>query len=225
MKFNYLYVTFGILILMLAGCGTSMPNQEESNNGSTTQKEEINDEGSSEEQSTEEEDSTTKDDTENSDTIIRLLENNLVYSLNGESKEETAFLKHSDNQGYSMYILPDYELTAEEPNKDVVILKSNGDIFMRIESFSSYVDWSQVENTAIEQLKAVSANVEEINVPEREFFLDSKAYETRLNGDVVTAYLIKNSEGQLKLTTFTKDNADHRDTFLVMAETILNEAK
>lgn len=210
---------------MLAGCGTSAPTQEESNNGSTTQKQEINDEGTSEEQSTKEEDSTTNDETESSDTIIRLLENNLVYSLNGESKEETAFLKHSDNQGYSMYILPDYELTAEEPNKDVVIQKNNGDIFMRIESFSSDVDYSQMENTAIEQLKAVSADVEEINVPEREFFLDSKAYETRLNGDVVTAYLIKNSEGLLKLTTFTKENADHRDPFLAMAETILNEAK
>lgn len=225
MKLNYLYTSFGILLLLLAGCGTSLQNQGEESNGSTTQKEEKIDEESSKEQSTKEENSTSKDETDNSDTRIRLMENNLVYSIDGQSKEETAFLKHSNNQGYSLYILPDYELTAEEPNKDVVILKSDGDIFMRIELFPSSVEWSQMETTAIEQLKAVSPDVKEIKVPEREFFLDSKAYETMLNGDIVTAYLIKNSEGLIKLTTFTKENVDHRDPFLVMAETIINEAK
>jgi hypothetical protein len=32
-------------------------------------------------------------------------------------------------------------------------------------------------------------------------------------------------EGVIKLTSFTKESADHRDSFIKMAETIVNEAK
>ena len=44
----------------------------------------------------------------------------ISYSYNGESEEETAIWTKSDNQAFGLYILPTYELTAEEPNKDIL---------------------------------------------------------------------------------------------------------
>jgi hypothetical protein len=218
MKNTNLYIAIGLLSMALTACGTSDQVQEEAKNGTSPQKEEV----------IVEEDIVQEDpneETDSSDSMIRLLENKLSYTLNGETKEETAFLKHSDNQGYSMYILPDYELTAEEPNKDVVMLTSNGEIFMRIELFSKDVNWDTTAQTAVEQLQAVSSEVTELPPPTGEFFENSKVYEANNNGDVITSYLVKNSEGVIKLTVFTKDTADYRDSFIKMAETILNEAK
>ena len=39
----------------------------------------------------------------------------LTYSYNGNSVEETAHWIKSDNQAFGLYVLPTYELTAEEP--------------------------------------------------------------------------------------------------------------
>jgi hypothetical protein len=218
MKNTNLYIVIGLLSMALTACGTADQVQEEAKNGTSPQKEEV-----IVEEDIVQEDS--NEETDSSDSMIRLLENKLSYTLNGETKEETAFLKHSDNQGYSIYILPEYELTAEEPNKDVVILTSNGEIFMRIELLSKDVNWDTTVQTAVEQLQAVSSEVTELPPPKEEFFENSKVYEAKENEDVITSYLVKNSEGVIKLTLFTKDTADYRDSFIKMAETILNEAK
>ncbi|MFC0477256.1 hypothetical protein ACFFHF_18820 [Robertmurraya beringensis] len=218
MKFINLYITIGLLAAVLTACGTGETSLEEAKNGTSPQQENVEPEKDSLQEDNNEE-------TDPSDTMIRLLENNLTYTLNGETKEQTAFLKHSDNQGYSMYILPDYELTAEEPNKDVVMLSNDGEIFMRVELLPKDVDWDSTEQTAVEQLQAVASEVNEINPPELEFFANSKVYEARINEEVITSYLVKNNEGVIKLTSFTKESLDYRDSFIKMAETIVNEAK
>ena len=46
----------------------------------------------------------------------------ITYSYNGESKQENAIWTKSDNQAFGLYILPTYELSAEEPNKDRTII-------------------------------------------------------------------------------------------------------
>lgn len=213
-----LYITIGILAAVLTACGTGETSLEEAQNGTTPEQENVE----SEEESLQEE---SNEETDPSDTMIRLLENKLSFTLNGETKEETAFLKHSDNQGYSMYILPEYELTAEEPDKDVVMLTNNGEIFMRIELLSEDVDWNATEQTAVEQLQAVADEVNEVTPPKLDFFTNSKIYEAKINGEVITSYLVNNNEGVIKLTLFTKESADHRDSFIKMAETIVNESK
>ncbi len=218
MKCINLYITIGLLAAVLTACGTGETSLEEAKNGTSPQQENVE----TEEDSFQEENN---EETDSSDTKIRLLEHNLTFTLNGETKEQTAFLKHSDNQGYSMYILPDFELTAEEPNKDVVMHSNNGEIFMRIEILPKDVDWDSTEQTAVEQLQAVASEVNEIKPPELEFFADCKVYEARVNEEVITSYLVKNNEGVIKLTSFSKESLDYRDSFIKMAETIVNEAK
>ncbi|MGG7618647.1 hypothetical protein ACVBAX_04635 [Robertmurraya sp. GLU-23] len=216
MKFINMYITIGILAAVLTACGTGETSLEEAKNGTSSEQGNIE----PEEEPIQEENN---EETDPSDTMIRLLENKLTFTLNGETKEETAFLKHSDNQGYSMYVLPEYELTAEEPNKDVVMLSNDGEIFMRVELLPEDVDWDATEQTAIDQLQAVSAEVNEVTPPKLEFFANSKVYEAKINGEVITSYLVNNNEGVIKLTSFTKESADHRDSFIKMAETIVNE--
>lgn len=218
MKFINLYISIGILTAVLTACGTGETSLEEAKNGTSPEQENVE----PEEQPLQEDNN---EETTQSDAMIRLLENKLSFTVNGETKEETAFLKHSDNQGYSMYILPEYELTAEEPNKDVVMLTDDGEIFMRVELLTEDVDWKATEQTAVEQLQAVATKVNEVTPPKLDFFANSKVYEAKINGEVITSYLVKNNEGIIKLTSFTKDSDDHRDSFIKMAETIVNEAK
>lgn len=162
-------------------------------------------------------------DTTKDESIIRILEQNLKYSINGEEKEKTAFLKHNDNQNYSMYVLPEYELTAEEPNKDVLFWSEDDSIFMRIELLPADANWEAVLENTKAQLSAVNQEIIEIEVPEDPFFKGASALEATAENDTVTAYLIKGENQLLKLTLFTKETADHKQAFIEMAKTIISK--
>ncbi|WP_226087262.1 hypothetical protein [Mesobacillus sp. S13] len=161
----------------------------------------------------------------NEEGLIRIMEQNIAYTLDGEQKEQTAFLKHNDNQNYSMYVLPEYELSAEEPNKDVLMWTEDDSVFMRIELLPNDAEWSIVEENSKAQLAAVGPEVKEAQTPEDPFFSNTWARETQSGSDIVTTYLIKDDEQPLKLTLFTKEGADHRSAFLEMAKTIMKEDK
>lgn len=161
----------------------------------------------------------------NEGSIIRIMEQNLKYKVNGEQKEQTAFLKYNDNQHYSMYVLPEYELTAEEPNKDVLFLTEDDSVFMRIELLPDDVEWPSVEENSKAQLAAVNPEVKETELPADPFFDNAWAMETKLETEIVTTYLIKNEQQPLKITMYTKEKADHRDAFIEMSKTILKENK
>jgi hypothetical protein len=134
-------------------------------------------------------------------------------------------LKYNDNQHYSMYVLPEYELTAEEPNKDVLFWSNDDSVFMRIELLPADIDWSMMEENTKAQLTAVGPEVKDAEIPDDPFFENAWGMETKSGTETVTAYLIKNEKQPLKLTLFTKDNADHKDAFLEMGKTINKENK
>lgn len=157
--------------------------------------------------------------------VVRILEQNVSYEVNGEQKEDTAFLKYNDNQNYSMYVLPDYELTGEEPNKDVLYWTNDDSVFMRIELLPADIDWAMMEENTKAQLTAVGPDVKEADIPEDPFFENAWAMETKSGSESVTSYLIKNEKQPIKLTLFTKDNADHKNAFLEMGKTIQKENK
>ncbi|MEW8986277.1 MAG: hypothetical protein AB2401_04600 [Bacillus sp. (in: firmicutes)] len=161
----------------------------------------------------------------NEEGLIRIMEQNISYTVGGEQKEQTAFLKYNDNQNYSMYVLPEYELTAEEPNKDVLMWTEDDSVFMRIELLPADAEWSLVEENSKAQLAAVGPEVKEVQTPEDPFFNNAWAMETQSGSDIVTTYIIKDEVQPLKLTLFTKDGADHRSAFLEMAQTIMKENK
>ena len=79
--------------LLLSGCGTTTDDKTAEPQEDTVKEE--NTTGSTN-GATESSEGTKK---------VRLMEQNLQYTINGEAKEETAFLKNSDNQPFSLYVL------------------------------------------------------------------------------------------------------------------------
>lgn len=208
----------GLSAVFMAGCGSSDGNDSADKAAKPAAATENKDK---EQEKIEQEQS----DKNNEDGIIRILEQNLQYKVNGEQKEQTGFLKYNDNQNYSMYVLPEYELTAEEPNKDVLFWSEDDSVFMRIELLPADVEWQLVEENSKAQLTAVNPEVNETEIPEDPFFANAWAMETKSGAEVVTSYLIKDEKQPLKLTLFTKENADHKDAFIEMSKTILKENK
>ncbi|KRF67949.1 hypothetical protein ASG99_00260 [Bacillus sp. Soil768D1] len=150
---------------------------------------------------------------------VRLMEQNLQYTSNGEAKEETAFLKNSDNQPFSLYVLQQYKLSAEEPGKDIVFLTTDDSIFMRIELLTGDVNWDEVEENVQTQLKSLSETIEDpaLDVD------NGSGFEVVRGDDVITSILLKGEKSPVRLTMFTKRNQDYRDAFLEMAKTLMRK--
>lgn len=221
-------------IFLVVGCGTSEKNQ--SATGSSPNKDKQEDSGEKEkddqtinldEKSEADESDTAKEAEQDAEKKpdsekIRILEQNLTYQVgNGDAKEDTAFLKESDIQDYSLFILPAYEFTGEEPGKDVVYYKENGNHFMRIEILPSGTQKEDAITTIKEQLKTVNETVNELEIKEGYSWLnDAVILESKNNEDKISAYLFEKDNSLVKLMIFSKVNEDHEDPFLKMAETI-----
>ncbi|WP_080846820.1 hypothetical protein [Cytobacillus gottheilii] len=229
LKLLFMSVLFALL---LAGCGTA-DQAEETENSSADQNTET-EESQDQTDRTQGEENQTPDPSEadepmengdenDSDQMIRLMEQNLQYEQDGEMKEETAFLKNSDNMNYSLYVLPDYELTGEEPNKDVLFFKEDDHHFMRIELIPEGQDEDMLEENTIAQLEAVSEDVQSIDPPQGEAFQNTKGFTADNGEDAVAAYIIHNDQADVKISIFSKTGAQHQDAFLKMAATIMEE--
>ena len=231
------FTLIGFLILLLAACGTSN-NQDNTieNEKNTQQTSDTNDQqnelviGEQKSNTETEQEHTSKaspDPNEQTtkkeevESKTRTSEQPITYTLNGETKKETAQLTKSDNQSFSLYVLPNYELTAEEPYKDLLFLSEDDTNSMRIEILPADTDLDSLKANTMAQLQVVNETVQTIDPPNDEMLQDATIMEASNNdGEVVTAYLINQKESIIKLTLFTKKQADYRDAFIQMAKTI-----
>jgi hypothetical protein len=162
-------------------------------------------------------------DTQNMIRLVRILEQNLSYEMNNETHQKTAFLKYNDNQNYSMYVLPDYDLIVEEPAKDLLYFSKNKAISMRIELLSENIDWNLLKKSTYAELNSLyKTNPVETSLTDH-FFEDSAMYEIHSGDDIVATYFINDPDIKLKLTMNSKTKEDHRDAFFQMAKTIMKE--
>ncbi len=87
--------------------------------------------------------------------------NSITYTTNNVQKTEETTTVNSNEQQYSIQILPNFTLTAEEPGKDMLYLTEDDSISMRIE-YMSVNDTSfenLVKNTE-EMMSVVNENVQ-----------------------------------------------------------------
>ncbi|MBS4217947.1 hypothetical protein KHA96_06375 [Bacillus sp. FJAT-49711] len=218
-----------LAMLLLVACGTTGREEANLTNGSGAggnqekndapkKEEKAADEIEKEEPEAESDDSVEEEDTSQK---IRLFEMNLTYSINEKTKEDTAFLRSSDNQDYSLYVLPEFELTGEEPNKDVLYLKENDRHFMRIELLPNESNIDEAVQTIKDQLTAVNSNVKQLKAEDSQKWLENAhIFQAENNEERVTAYIINKGDFILKLSIFTKIEDNYIDPFLKMAETI-----
>ncbi|MFS0762958.1 hypothetical protein [Peribacillus phoenicis] len=192
-------VTFAAFLL--TGCGTTTDeNADEPQEGSVKEGNESN---------------TSQGDNRNNK--VRLMEQNLQYSINGEAKEKTAFLKKSDNQPFSLYVLQQFRLSAEEPGKDIVFLTEDDSIYMRIELLKTDVNWDEVEKNVQSQLESISETIRDPSLD----IESGTGFEVESGDDVITSILLKDEKAPVRLTMFTKKDRDYRDAFLEMAKTLM----
>ena len=117
--------------------------------------------------------------------------------------------------------MPNFELTAEEPYKDLLFLSENDAISMRIEILPADTDLESLKTNTLTQLQVVNETVQTLNPPNDAFLQNATIMESsNNNGEVVTAYLIDQKDAVIKLTLFTTDQSDYRDAFIQMAKTI-----
>ncbi|MDM5223959.1 hypothetical protein QUF86_25130 [Peribacillus sp. NJ11] len=148
---------------------------------------------------------------------VRLMEQNLQYISNGKAIEKTAFLKRSDNQPFSLYVLQQFKLSAEEPGKDIVFLTEDDSIYMRIELLTADVNWDEVEKNIHAQLKSLSDTIVDPALDVE----NGMGFEVKSGDDVITSILLKDEKTPVRLTMFTKKDKDYRDAFLQMAKTLM----
>ena len=144
----------------------------------------------------------------------------ISYSYNGESKQESAIWTKSDNQAFGLYVLPTYELSAEEPNKDVLFHKENDLHFMRIEILPGDSDQNSLKENTLAQLQAVNEDVQTLSPETDEFFQNATILQAKKDSEIVTAYLIEQGDKIIKLTIFTNEQENHQDAFLQMAKNL-----
>ncbi|MBT2649472.1 hypothetical protein J7E52_22675 [Bacillus sp. ISL-34] len=154
---------------------------------------------------------------DNRNNKVRLMEQNLQYSINGKVKEKTAFLKKSDNQPFSLYVLQQFRLSAEEPGKDIVFLTEDDSIYMRIELLKADVSWDEVEKNVQAQLESISETIRDPSLD----IESGTGFEVESGDDVITSILLKDEKAPVRLTIFTKKDRDYRDAFLEMAKTLM----
>jgi hypothetical protein len=144
----------------------------------------------------------------------------ISYSYNGEPKQENAIWTKSDNQTFGLYVLPTYELTAEEPNKDILFHKENDFHFMRIEILPGDSDQNSLKENTLAQLQAVNEDVQTLSPETDEFFQNATVLQAKKASEIVTAYLIDQGDKIIKLTIFTNEQENHQDAFLQMAKNL-----
>ncbi|MHA6258522.1 hypothetical protein ACXYMX_01295 [Sporosarcina sp. CAU 1771] len=247
MKIRFIFsLTLLSILLLLAACGTSESVDEKNNEDtieeSTNSSETIDDkndsvketEGETPNETTNDKESGSSEVNNPSDKEETLTANRtetivLTYNDGENVKEKEAELTKSDEQDYSMYVLPTYELTSEEPGRDSLLF-GDGTVFMRIETM---VAEEGTHAFALENihatLEASSANgvIEEITdaslLPSNEEITHAKGFSLKLDTVTLSGLVFERDGIVVKLTIFDTPEREHYDAFLQMANTIMKD--
>lgn len=125
--------------------------------------------------------------------------------VEGEKEMREATLSESTALGFQLYVLKGFSLESEEPGKDILISKYDGDFFARIEKLDEQTNISEYKNqqkAGFGQLGTVTElNPKELFHP---VFQDAKVYLLTETGNLKDSstktnivYLIKEFNGKL----------------------------
>lgn len=109
--------------------------------------------------------------------IIREENKKIEVKVEGQSEMREAKLTFSQELGYSFYLLDNFKYSPEEPGKDIIFSKYDGDFFVRIEKLDAKSDVTLIK----EIIKKAYSNMGTVtdNNPKTLFldkFKDSKVY-------------------------------------------------
>lgn len=222
LKWNLLLVAVATTLLLTA-CGTNPDAGEDTTNGSTDVVEKT--------------DKVVED--ESSDEVVEEESKDVVQEETGVEDETTSndtkedFMKDSkltdsDEQNYSISVLPKYTLTSEEPGKDVLMATEDESVFMRIETMpveeGTYDYLLENMGAVLEASSDGGTPVEvtdETSIPVGESIENAKVLSVKAETTSVTGILFERGDMIVRLTIYDSLNEDHFESFLRMSETIV----
>ncbi|KQL36643.1 hypothetical protein [Psychrobacillus sp. FJAT-21963] len=197
MKKFYSLLSVMLLTVLISACGTTTNESENTNDLPTT---EATENGQSQNNSTS--------------------SNEPQQVLEGTTTE-------SESQNYSITVVEGFELTGEEPNKDLLFNKENDLQSMRIETFNKEeVNLEETTNNLMETLKASNeeGTLEEITdenqLPASDTIQQAKGFQIDTPDGKVTGYTFETDGLIVKLTIFDTADTPALETFIQMAGTI-----
>lgn len=221
-------ITAITVIALVSGCGTKETNEVKqpnpSNNGTnqteTTQSNHT-EQSKTAQTSSKNENSISKNGAanakENKQQEARPSEMQLSYIADGKEVKETASLKTSDNQGFSLYVLKGWELDAEEPHSDV-LMRNNSLIRIRLlHAEGNGIDYAKL---AEEQAQAVSSDAvrqDSAKLPES---LKGAAWYTAHSENMAVHVIAASSPVPMLVTIQTPKDKEELAPALAMIKTI-----
>jgi len=138
------------------------------------------------------------------------------------SETEQSAPKQAQGQGYTVQLLADYELTEEEPNRDIIYPVDNEENFMRVEVGEAGNYEHFVENT-IEVLKASSNGQQPNEMIDLPFDLKGEAstgYQVQTPNGTVSGFVVQKGNQLVRITMFDDANNSHFNAFGQIAQSI-----
>ncbi len=136
----------------------------------------------------------------------------------------------SDEQDYSIAVLPHYNLTSEEPGKDSLFTDKDGAYFMRIETTVNedgmYDYFAENMVAVLEAASGGSKPIEltdEASIPSGEGIENAKVLSVQTNNGPVTGIVFERGNMAIRLTVFDSPKEEYFANFLLMGETIINK--
>ncbi|MFC0559654.1 hypothetical protein [Halalkalibacter alkalisediminis] len=121
-----------------------------------------------------------------------------IKEISVEVEGETEMRKAQFNRsglGYSIYVLEDYQLVSEEPERDVIFSTYDDRFFTRINVHGAGADADQIKNTIMEHANGEIEEDVEIPIADAEFALHELV---ESNGEITSiTYVAKEYNGQL----------------------------
>jgi hypothetical protein len=226
-----IWTTLAVFVLglsLISGCGTtenteqvngSQPSESQNDNETTSDSKPVEETKNEDDQPTN--DNKPAEDSKNGNNqdeqVIRLLEKRLSYTIDGKTHEETAFLKNSDNQGFSMYAFEGWELDGEEPNSDVLL---KDDSFVRIRLINPEGAENDYAKSVEEQAKAVSSEAHRNETAGLNGILKDAVWWKAYTEDTAVNVLWIKEKTPMLLTIHTPRDQEVLEPIFAMLETI-----
>lgn len=207
---------------LMAACGSDETSEGTTEETSTETVEEQDDTATSDDGTEEESTEEAEQEPESSEAVEESEEPAEEPAEHNPAVSEGT-LTSSDSQSYEIYLLPAYELTAEEPNKDVVFATGNDALFMRIETFNpDEADFAFAKESIQQTVQASNENAEltELASFEGAEFKNSALYEIPTENGKVTGVAFEKDGLVVKLTIFDLTESHVTEEFLNMGKTV-----
>ncbi|WP_404408844.1 hypothetical protein [Jeotgalibacillus malaysiensis] len=167
------------------------------------------------------EESTEEAAEEETGTEMRLLEQPMTLTIDGEETERIAFLQESEENNYSVYVAEGFTFTPEEPNVDQVFYDEDGAQYMRIHTYpKAESEAALIEEQMKGQADAIQGEASADWTPEGSANEVIGGYEATLGEEQFKTYLYEKNDMYVKIAIYAKTDSGLQEAFLLMAETI-----